>query len=100
MKSDILRDEEKLPDFKLDSNGLPLIPQPSDDPADPLNWPLKLKVCVQRRIRLSIHLTDILEDTCACSGCFPRRSWNPKHLYEIIRVLITHAFQYRKFSHY
>ena len=30
--------------LKLDKTGLPLSPQPSDDPADPLNWPLGLKV--------------------------------------------------------
>jgi hypothetical protein len=24
--------------LKVDKYGLPLIPQPSDDPADPLNW--------------------------------------------------------------
>ncbi|KAF8519537.1 MFS general substrate transporter [Gautieria morchelliformis] len=41
VKSDI-----KLDSLKLDTNGLPLIPQPSDDPADPLNWPLKLKIFV------------------------------------------------------
>lgn len=47
IKSHNKLDEEKLSRLKLDSHGLPLIPQPSDDPADPLNWPLKLKVCVE-----------------------------------------------------
>ncbi|KAF8589440.1 MFS general substrate transporter [Ramaria rubella] len=32
--------------LKLDSDGLPLSPQPTDDPADPLNWPLKLKILI------------------------------------------------------
>jgi hypothetical protein len=52
-KSDIHNyDEEKPPSLKLDNDGLPLIPQPSDDPADPLNWPLKLKVCLQSQCLL------------------------------------------------
>ncbi|KAF7344265.1 MFS general substrate transporter [Mycena venus] len=29
---------ETAPELKLDHKGLPLIPQPSDDPEDPLNW--------------------------------------------------------------
>ena len=32
--------------IKLDGQGLPLVPQPSDDPEDPLNWPLWLKCAV------------------------------------------------------
>lgn len=31
---------------KLDKNGLPLVPQPSDDPSDPLNFPQWLKVVI------------------------------------------------------
>lgn len=31
---------------KLDKHGLPLIPQPSDDPSDPLNWPQWLKIAI------------------------------------------------------
>jgi hypothetical protein len=30
--------------LKLDKTGLPLVPQPSDDPSDPLNFPQWLKV--------------------------------------------------------
>lgn len=30
--------------LKLDKNGIPLSPQPSDDPSDPLNWRMGLKV--------------------------------------------------------
>ncbi|KAH8802526.1 major facilitator superfamily domain-containing protein [Xylogone sp. PMI_703] len=33
-------------DLKLDSNGLPLVPQPSDHKDDPLNWPLWYKYYV------------------------------------------------------
>ncbi|KAK6967127.1 MFS general substrate transporter [Favolaschia claudopus] len=32
--------------LKLDTTGLPLIPQPSDDPSDPLNFPQWLKVAI------------------------------------------------------
>ncbi|KIJ51447.1 hypothetical protein M422DRAFT_43980 [Sphaerobolus stellatus SS14] len=32
--------------LKLDKKGVPLSPQPSNDPADPLNWPLSLKAIV------------------------------------------------------
>ena len=28
---------------QVDKDGLPLLPQPSDDPEDPLNWPQKWK---------------------------------------------------------
>nr|GAT57741.1 MFS general substrate transporter [Mycena chlorophos] len=31
---------------KLDKHGLPLIPQPSNDPSDPLNWPQFLKIAI------------------------------------------------------
>lgn len=31
---------------KLDKNGLPLVPQPSSDPSDPLNFPQWLKVVI------------------------------------------------------
>jgi hypothetical protein len=32
------------PKLKFDSKGLPLVPQPSDDPNDPLNWPTRKKM--------------------------------------------------------
>ncbi|CAK5269839.1 unnamed protein product [Mycena citricolor] len=32
--------------LKLDRHGLPLIPQPSSDPSDPLNWPMWLKIAI------------------------------------------------------
>ena len=37
---------ESPPSLKLDSHGLPLVPQPSDDPDDPLNWPYWHKVYI------------------------------------------------------
>ena len=37
---------ESPPPLKLDSHGLPLVPQPSDDPDDPLNWPYWHKVYI------------------------------------------------------
>jgi hypothetical protein len=30
--------------LKLDSSGLPLVPQPSDDPRDPLNYSMRTKI--------------------------------------------------------
>ncbi|KAJ7134234.1 MFS general substrate transporter [Mycena epipterygia] len=42
-----LRKEEASPEgAKLDKYGLPLIPQPSSDPSDPLNFPQWLKIAV------------------------------------------------------
>lgn len=38
-QSDHVDDQVKERPLKLDRNGLPLIPQPSDHPDDPLNWP-------------------------------------------------------------
>ena len=37
--------EEKEKKVKLDSEGLPLVPQPSDDPEDPQNVRMTLKFC-------------------------------------------------------
>ncbi|KAJ7075600.1 MFS general substrate transporter [Mycena belliarum] len=34
----VVAELESVTPLKLDSKGLPLIPQPSDDPEDPLNW--------------------------------------------------------------
>lgn len=49
--SDIEKDiEEHVDDniekVKLDYNGLPLVPQPSDDPNDPLNWSQSKKMAI------------------------------------------------------
>jgi len=52
--SDDIKEEEEHAEkvrvtrkLKLDKHGIPLSPQPSDDPDDPLNWSMKLKVlCV------------------------------------------------------
>ncbi|KAI9046870.1 hypothetical protein LZ554_008948 [Drepanopeziza brunnea f. sp. 'monogermtubi'] len=38
---------------KTDASGIILIPQPSDDPADPLNWPLRKKIIIFACICLS-----------------------------------------------
>ncbi|EIM91357.1 MFS general substrate transporter [Stereum hirsutum FP-91666 SS1] len=38
--------------IKLDSHGLPLSPQPSDDPEDPLNWPLAYRLFVLLQVGL------------------------------------------------
>ncbi|KAF7307688.1 MFS general substrate transporter [Mycena kentingensis (nom. inval.)] len=40
-----LKDASEYPEgTKLDKHGLPLIPQPSSDPSDPLNWPMWVKI--------------------------------------------------------
>ncbi|KIK55037.1 hypothetical protein GYMLUDRAFT_888121 [Collybiopsis luxurians FD-317 M1] len=38
--------------LKVDRNGLPLSPQPSDDPEDPLNWPLSYRIFVLLQVSL------------------------------------------------
>lgn len=43
---DVVVETVKPSDLKLDSNGFPLDPQPSDHPDDPLNWPLWGKVYI------------------------------------------------------
>ncbi|KAJ7644448.1 MFS general substrate transporter [Roridomyces roridus] len=41
-----LHKEENSSELKLDSHGLPLVPQPSSDPSDPLNFPQWLKIAI------------------------------------------------------
>ncbi|KAJ7628611.1 MFS general substrate transporter [Roridomyces roridus] len=38
--------EETSSELKLDAHGLPLVPQPSSDPSDPLNFPQWLKIAI------------------------------------------------------
>ena len=42
--------------LKLDSHGLPLVPQPSDDPNDPLNWPYRKKIMILVMMTISAFL--------------------------------------------
>lgn len=44
--------EEDAPPLKLDPRGLPLSPQPTDDPKDPLNWNRWLKLMVLAEVSL------------------------------------------------
>ncbi|EIM91358.1 uncharacterized protein STEHIDRAFT_107930 [Stereum hirsutum FP-91666 SS1] len=44
---------------KLDSHGLPLSPQPSDDPEDPLNWPLAYRLFVLTQVSLLASLGNL-----------------------------------------
>lgn len=44
-------DEEQKP-LKLDRHGLPLVPQPSDHPDDPLNWPKIYRIYIALLISL------------------------------------------------
>ncbi|KIK56938.1 hypothetical protein GYMLUDRAFT_173749, partial [Collybiopsis luxurians FD-317 M1] len=43
----------------VDRNGLPLSPQPSDDPEDPLNWPLSYRIFVLLQASLLSSLGNI-----------------------------------------
>lgn len=43
-------------DIKLDQHGMPLIPQPTNDPLDPLNWPLWLKFTTLIQVSLIAFL--------------------------------------------
>lgn len=51
-KTDFAHIEGKPAALKLDKYGLPLVPQPSDDPGDPLNWPKWLKIYIALLISL------------------------------------------------
>lgn len=51
---------------KLDRHGLPLIPQPSDDPNDPLNWPYRKKIMIL-----------VIMSTLAFFGSFSLAVMNP-----------------------
>ena len=43
-------------DAKLDKRGIPLVPQPTSDPLDPLNWTLWLKILVLLQVSLLAFL--------------------------------------------
>ncbi|KAK7048002.1 MFS general substrate transporter [Favolaschia claudopus] len=43
-------------EIKLDSHGLPLIPQPSTDPSDPLNFPQWLKIVILLQVSFMVGL--------------------------------------------
>ncbi|KAJ7207571.1 MFS general substrate transporter [Mycena pura] len=44
------------PDVKVDKHGLPLIPQPSSDPSDPLNFPQWLKIAILLQVSFLVGL--------------------------------------------
>ena len=44
------------PDVKLDKRGIPLVPQPTSDPLDPLNWSSWLKILVLLQVSLLAFL--------------------------------------------
>lgn len=48
----VKHDEETRDPVKLDPRGLPLSPQPTDDPKDPLNWNRWLKLMVLAEVSL------------------------------------------------
>ena len=43
-------------DVRLDKKGIPLVPQPTSDPLDPLNWSLWLKIVVLLQVSLLAFL--------------------------------------------
>jgi hypothetical protein len=43
-------------DVRYDSAGIPLVPQPSPDPQDPLNWPFRRKLNVLVQISIASFL--------------------------------------------
>ena len=43
-------------DARLDKNGIPLVPQPTSDPLDPLNWSPWLKILVLLQVSLLAFL--------------------------------------------
>lgn len=47
------------PGLKLDKYGLPLQPQPSDSPSDPLNWPWLQKLYVVLLVSLSSFIAQV-----------------------------------------
>lgn len=49
---DGVKNENLLETFKSDKHGLPLIPQPSEDPMDPLNWKPWIKYLVLGQVSL------------------------------------------------
>ena len=55
--------------LKLDRHGLPLVPQPTDHPADPLNWPYFKKVYVAL-------LVSILAFTSQLASALPNPAFN------------------------
>jgi hypothetical protein len=73
--------------LKLDHHGLPLVPQPSDDPNDPLNWSYTKKyfilIILTALSLFSIFSFALINPACACfivSRCFNpislrRSSW-------------------------
>ena len=44
-------------DVRLDKKGIPLVPQPTSDPLDPLNWSAWLKILVLLQVSLLAFLT-------------------------------------------
>lgn len=48
----VKHDEQARGSLKMDPRGLPLSPQPTDDPKDPLNWNRWLKLMVLAEVSL------------------------------------------------
>lgn len=86
-------DQAAAANLKRDKNGVVLVPQPSDDPRDPLNWPrLKKELCFFNMYALKVCLLSSMrslsfQPVCHCS-C--RGHW-PAHLVRTAKSPASHA---------
>lgn len=60
-------------------DGEHLNPQPSNDPADPLNWPMGLKVCTSYLSRRCILLISVRKGRSSGSGLSSGSTGNSEH---------------------
>ena len=63
-------------DVRLDKKGIPLVPQPTSDPLDPLNWSLWLKMLVLLQVSLLAFLA-LFSDSLIVSRQLKWTSQNP-----------------------
>jgi hypothetical protein len=58
--------------LKLDHHGLPLVPQPTDDPNDPLNWSYTKKYSILAIVSIlsffSTFALAVMNPACMCSS--------------------------------
>lgn len=57
--------------LRCDRHGLPLVPQPSSDPMDPLNWKLWLKIMVLMEVSLLSFLALLGASLVVCTLLSP-----------------------------
>lgn len=71
-------------DVRLDKRGLPLVPQPTSDPLDPLNWNLWLKILVL----LQVSLLAFLALFSASLIVSPQYDYQHSIGYQLIRAIL------------